>query len=53
MINGDKETAMLKAEALYEEGKNCLLNFDNSYHHTQQVLYKNIMDQHDISYIQV
>ena len=52
VINGDKENAMLKAEALYEEGKNCLLNFDNSYHHTQQVLYKNIMDQHDISYIQ-
>lgn len=52
VINGDKEEALLKAELLFDEGKNCLIQFDDQYHISQQELYNDLMNQHQIVYIE-
>lgn len=53
LIKGDKELALRKAEELYEEGKQCLLDYDEQYHPSQQTIYQNLINQYHIEYIEV
>lgn len=51
VIHGSKEDALLKAEELAEIGHRCLLHIDESYHPSQQQLYKQMIHNNKIKYI--
>ena len=53
LIKGDKERAIAKAETLYDEGIQCLIDFDHSYHISQQNVYNEMIKHKSIKTIYV
>ena len=53
LIKGDKERAIAKAETLYDEGIQCLIDFDHSYHISQQNMYNEMIKHKSIKTIYV
>ncbi|MBL7573674.1 uroporphyrinogen-III C-methyltransferase [Staphylococcus saccharolyticus] len=53
VIKGDKPLALAKAEELYEDGYQCLIDFDHHYHVSQQHLYNELLQHKEIEYIYV
>ncbi len=53
LIKGDKERAIAKAETLYDEGIQCLIDFDHSYHISQQNVYNEMIKHKSIKKIYV
>lgn len=53
LIKGDKKRAIAKAETLYDEGIQCLIDFDHSYHISQQNVYNEMIKHKSIKKIYV
>lgn len=53
LIKGDKKRAIAKAETLYDEGIQCLIDFDHSYHISQQNVYNEMIKHKSIKTIYV
>ena len=53
IVKGDRNQALEKCELLYEQGYGCMIEVDETYHYSQQALYKTVLKQYTHQFIEL
>ncbi|WP_019236060.1 uroporphyrinogen-III C-methyltransferase [Staphylococcus warneri] len=53
IVKGDRNQALEKCELLYEQGYGCIIEVDETYHYSQQALYKSVLKQYTHQFIEL
>ncbi|MFI3133231.1 uroporphyrinogen-III C-methyltransferase, partial [Staphylococcus warneri] len=53
VVKGNRNQALEKCELLYEQGYGCMIEVDDTYHYSQQALYKSVLKQYAHQFIEL